>query len=165
MKRAVQSIVFFVVLATFFSVTTKAQELPLLELKDIHGRQVKLSDYKGKVLLLNFWATWCPPCRAELPDLISWQRKYRKHGLQLVGVTYPPTDLQKVRNFARRIKINYPILLGTKQTMTLFVENETLPTTIVIGRDQTIRAVIEGILLPEEFDLKVKPLLKMSDEL
>ena len=149
----------FVVIATFFSVTAKAQDLPTLELKDIHGRTFRLSDYKGKVVLLNFWATWCPPCRAEMPEMVSWQRKYRKRGLQFVGITYPPTDLTKVRTFARRIKINYPIVLGTKQTMTLFVENETLPITVVIDRNQKIREVIEGILLPEEFEQKIKPLL------
>jgi len=97
-----------------------------------------------------------------MPDLVRWQRKYRKRGLQLVGVTYPPTDLRKVRNFARRIQINYPILLGTKPTKALFSESETLPITVVIGRDQKIREVIEGILLPEEFEKKVKPLLEQS---
>ena len=149
----------FVVIATFFSVTAKAQDLPTLELKDIHGRTFRLSDYKGKVVLLNFWATWCPPCRAEMPEMVSWQRKYRKRGLQFVGITYPPTDLRKVRTFARRIKINYPIVLGTKQTMALFSETETLPITVVIDRNQKIREVIEGILLPEEFEQKIKPLL------
>ena len=161
MRRATQSVA-FVVLATFFSITAKAQELPPLKLKDIHGRQVNLSDYKGKVVLVNFWATWCPPCRAEMPDLVRWQRKYRKRGLQLVGVTYPPTHLRKVRNFVRRIQINYPILLGTKPTKALFSESETLPITVIIGRDQKIREVIEGILLPEEFEQKIKPLLEQS---
>jgi len=97
-----------------------------------------------------------------MPDLVSWQKKYGKRGLQLVGVTYPPTDLRKVSNFVRQIKVNYPIVLGTKQTMALFSETETLPMTVVIDRDQKIREVIEGILLPEELEQKIKPLLKQS---
>ena len=97
-----------------------------------------------------------------MPELVSWQKKYRKRGLQLVGVTYPPTDLRKVRNFVRRVKVNYPIVIGTKQTKVLFVESETLPITVVIDRDQKVREVIEGILLPEEFEQKIKPLLDQS---
>jgi thiol-disulfide isomerase/thioredoxin len=65
---------------------TKAPEL---RLKDLNGRTVRLSDYRGKVVLINFWATWCPPCRAEMPDLIKLQREHRKDGLQIIGITYP----------------------------------------------------------------------------
>jgi len=161
LKWAIQ-IIAFVLLATFLSVTAKAQELPTLKLEDVHGRKFNLADYKGKVVLLNFWATWCPPCRAEMPDLVSWQRKYAKRDLQVIGVTYPPSDLREVLNFVRRIKVNYPIVIGTKQTKALFSEAETLPITVVIGRDQKIREVIEGILLREEFEQKIKPLLESS---
>ena len=62
---------------------------PAFELKDIKGRIVRLSDFKGKVVLLNFWATWCAPCRAEMPDLVRLQNEYQSKGLQVVGMTYP----------------------------------------------------------------------------
>ena len=129
-----------------------------LTLKDIQGRYIRVSDYRGKVVLINFWATWCPPCRTEIPDLIKLQRDYR--GLQVIGVTYPPQKLAEVRRFVRRIKVNYPVALGTKETKLLFSSSETLPMTIVIGTDGRIRDIIEGILLPEEFEQKIKPLLK-----
>jgi thiol-disulfide isomerase/thioredoxin len=131
-----------------------------LTLKDIQGRYIRLSDYQGKVVLVNFWATWCPPCRMEIPDLIRLQREYRGRGLQVIGVTYPPQKLAEVRRFVRREKVNYPVGLGTKATKLLFTTSETLPITIVIGTDGRIRDIIEGILLPEEFEQKIKPLLK-----
>lgn len=154
-----------IVLALLWSHSASAQsptQVPALVLKDVDGRNFSLSDYKGKVVLLNFWATWCPPCRAEMPELVRWQRIYGKRGLQVVGVTYPPTDLREVRRFMRRIRVNYPIVLGTKEAKAFFDQSETLPITVIIGADQTILERIEGILLPEEFEQKIKPLLKQS---
>jgi peroxiredoxin len=138
------------------------QKAPTLTLKSIEGRSLRLGDYKGKVVLLNFWATWCPPCRAEMPDLVKMQRDYAKRGLQVIGVTYPPETMGEVRRFARSLGVNYPVALGTKATKSRFAETETLPVTIVIDRDGNIRDTIEGILLPEEFEQKIKPLLKQS---
>jgi cytochrome c biogenesis protein CcmG, thiol:disulfide interchange protein DsbE len=142
----------------------QTQKAPQLTLKDLRGRVHRLEDYKGKVVLLNFWATWCPPCRAEVPDLVRWQREYEKEGLQVIGVTYPPTDLAQVRRFVRRHKVGYPVLLGAAGTKALFAEGETLPYTVVIDREGNVRERIEGILLPEEFDEKIKPLLGRAKE-
>ncbi|HEY0322768.1 MAG TPA: TlpA disulfide reductase family protein [Pyrinomonadaceae bacterium] len=154
-----------IVLATFLVILPQAThgqdfKAPTLVLKDLRGRTVRLSDYKGKVVLLNFWATWCPPCRAEMPDLIKWQRQYRSLGLQVIGVTYPPTGTSEARRFTHGIGVNYPILLGSKETKALFDSGETLPFTVVIDREGNVRVLIEGILLDEEFEQKVKPLLK-----
>jgi thiol-disulfide isomerase/thioredoxin len=133
---------------------------PELALKDIRGRTLRLGDYRGKVVLLNFWATWCAPCRAEMPDLVKWQREYRGRGLQVIGVTYPPQELAEVRQFARSIKVNYPIVLGSEEMKAQFDQGETLPVTVVIDRKGTVRGVIQGILYPEEFEQVVKPLLQ-----
>lgn len=143
------------------SVALAQQSQPAeLTLKDINGRYIRLSDYRGKVILINFWATWCPPCRKEIPDLIKLQREYGSHGLQVIGVTYPPQKLGEVRRFVRRAKVNYPVGLGTNDTKLLFSTSEALPLTIVIGKDGAIRDIIEGILLPQEFEQKIKPLLE-----
>jgi thiol-disulfide isomerase/thioredoxin len=133
---------------------------PKLELKDVEGRALRLSDYKGKVVLLNFWATWCAPCRAEMPDLVKWQRGYKSKGLQVIGVTYPPEELAEVREFIKSIKVNYPVALGDEQTKAVFDVGETLPVTVVIDKKGLVREVIQGIIFQEEFEQKVKPLLR-----
>ncbi len=131
-------------------------------IKDLRrGRVIRLSDYKGKVVLVNFWATWCPPCRAEMPDLIKLQAEYGKRGLQIIGITYPPEKRAEVLGFTRSLKVNYPIALGTREMKMLFDKSETLPLTIVIDRQGFVRERIEGILLPEEFEEKIKPLLQL----
>jgi len=155
-----QKIILLAALLLCAPLVALGQESPAAELslKDIEGRQIRLSDYRGKVVLINFWATWCPPCRTEIPDLIRLQRE---HGdLQVIGVTYPPQTLAEVRRFVRKAKVKYPVGLGSKKMMALFSQSESLPMTILIGKDGRIKDIIEGILLPEEFEQKIKPLLK-----
>lgn len=142
----------------------QTEKAPALELRDLRGRRHSLSAYRGKVVLLNFWATWCPPCRAEVPDLVRWQREYANDGLQVIGVTYPPTNLTDLRRFVRRNRVTYPVLLGSAETKALFRGGETLPVTVVIDREGNVRDRIEGIILPEEFDEKVKPLLRQTNQ-
>jgi cytochrome c biogenesis protein CcmG/thiol:disulfide interchange protein DsbE len=157
----IRAIVFLMLLAALTAVAAgQSSNSPTLMLKDVQGRRLRLSDYKGKVVLLNFWATWCPPCRAEMPDLIKMQREYQSKGLQVIGITYPPETLREVRQFIRKLKVNYPIALGTKEMKALFDQTDTLPVTIVIDRQGNVHERIEGILLPEEFEQKVKPLLQ-----
>jgi thiol-disulfide isomerase/thioredoxin len=134
--------------------------VPKLELKDVEGRAFRLSDYRGKVVLLNFWATWCAPCRVEMPDLVKWQREYKGKGLQVIGVTYPPEELAEVRKFIKGVKVNYPVTLGDEQTKALFDKGKTLPITVVIDKKGMVREIIQGIIFPEEFEQKVKPLLR-----
>ena len=154
-------------LATLFIIVpfvgvAQTQPAPALVLKDLSGRAIRLSEYQGKVVLLNFWATWCPPCRAEMPELVRMQREYGGRGLQVIGITYPPERRARVRQFARRLKVNYPIALGTQKTKTLFDGGQDLPLTVVIDRQGFIREVIRGILLPDEFEQKIKPLLRLG---
>jgi thiol-disulfide isomerase/thioredoxin len=132
---------------------------PGFALKDLRGRSVRLDGHKGKVLLINFWATWCAPCLAEMPDLIKLQKEYGSRGLQIIGVTYPPESRARVLRLARRLKINYTILFGTDKTAADYDVGDVLPTTIVVDREGNVRARILGMLEAEEFDEKVKPLL------
>jgi thiol-disulfide isomerase/thioredoxin len=159
-------IVFAAITIAFSPVSVLRQEAkaPQFALKDLNGRIVRLSDYQGKVVLINFWATWCPPCRAEMPDLVRLQREYRKEGLQIIGITYPPERRARARRFARGLKVNYPIILGTREIKARFSSDETLPLTIVINRDGKVSEIISGILLREEFDEKIKPLLMKDKE-
>jgi hypothetical protein len=95
-----------------------------------------------------------------MPLLIKLQREYGKDGLQIIGITYPPERLTHVRKLTRRLKVNYPIVLGTHATKAALSPDETLPLTVIIDREGTIRGSIAGILLPEEFDVQIKPLLQ-----
>ena len=161
-----RSILFAAITIVFSSAGVLGQERvsPQFALKDLNGRTVQLSTYRGKVVLINFWATWCPPCRAEMPDLIRLQREYASHGLQIIGITYPPENKNRVRRFARSLKVNYPIVLGTREIRARFSSEEILPLTVVIDRDGKVNDIISGILLPEEFDEQIKPLLMKNTE-
>ncbi len=132
---------------------------PRFSLKDLNGRTVSLSDYKGKVVLLNFWATWCPPCRAEIPDLVRLGKEYQSRGLQILGMTYPEYSLRVVRRVARQLKVNYPVLLGSRELAAEYGVEEILPVTIVIDREGRVRGRILGIMDLEEFNQSVAPLL------
>lgn len=161
MKQPVASksvlIIALLLISPIFAVSqTKA---PALTLKDTTGRTFRLRAHKGKVVLINFWATWCPPCRAEIPDLIKMQQQYGSSGLQIVGITYPPEKLSAVRKFKAKLRINYPVAIGTMSTKRLFTSSETLPLTVVIDRRGNVVEIIEGILLSEEFEQKIKPLI------
>ena len=135
---------------------------PAFSLKALNGRVAKLSDYKGKVLLINLWASWCAPCRMELPELVRLQRQYKARGLQIVGVTYPDDDAASVRRMTRQLKLNYPILFGTSELLDAYQIGEVLPATVIVDRDGIIRERILGILEPEEFKNKVAPLLQTA---
>jgi thiol-disulfide isomerase/thioredoxin len=160
MKRTIIVAAALLIFTTAAHHQSSAQQAPPLTFKSIQGRVLSLSSYKGKVVLLNFWATWCPPCRAEMPDLVRLQREYGARGLQVIGITYPPQRLGEVRRFVRKLRINYPIAMGTKETKALFDDSETLPVTIVLDREGKIVERIEGILLSEEFEQKIRPLLR-----
>jgi thiol-disulfide isomerase/thioredoxin len=111
------------------------------------------------VLLINFWATWCPPCLVEMPDLVRLQKEYESSGLQIVGITCPPMIRKDVKDVVRKFKINYPILFGTDEVSEAYYATSVLPTTIIVDRDGKFRGRILGILAPEEFEQSVKPLL------
>jgi peroxiredoxin len=141
------------------------QKAPDLSLKDINGKTFRLADLRGKVVLVNFWATWCAPCRTEIPDLVNKQREYRRAGLRIIGITYPPEKLTEVLRFVRDLKINYPVAVGTKDTKQSFTSSETLPLTVIIDREGTIRGIIEGIMYTDEFEKQVKPLLGVDQSI
>jgi len=102
--------------------------------RTLDGKQIDSASLAGKVVLVNFWATWCPPCRAEIPDLVALQEKYRDQ-LQIIGVLQDESPLDEVRRFAANYKINYPIVIPTEDIERSFPHVFALPTTFVLDRE------------------------------
>ena len=130
---------------------------PEFMLSDIQGGKVSLSDFRGKVVILDFWATWCPPCKREIPDFINLQAEYGSKGLQIVGIALDEPG--KVQQFARDNGMNYPVLLGTDDIATRYGGISGIPTTFVLDRNGKIAARFEGFRPRGVFEGEVKKLL------
>ena len=129
---------------------------PDFALKNLEGDDVRLSDYKGKVVFLNFWATWCPPCRAEIPHFIDLVEKYGNDGFEVVGVDLDPRDFSKVQAFVNQQGINYTILYDTKNVQGMYGGIPSIPTTFVINRDGKVVEQIVGSRPKNEFESLIK---------
>jgi thiol-disulfide isomerase/thioredoxin len=118
---------------------------PALETRDIDGRDVSLAALPGKVVLINFWATWCGPCRAEIPDLVKLQEKYRD-GLQIIGISQDEAPVDVVRRFAAEHHVNYPVVMSTPEIEKLFPGISALPTSFIIDRESRVVQKHVGML-------------------
>ena len=136
------------------------QRAPAWELKDVDGKTVKLSDFAGKVIVLDFWATWCGPCRAEIPGFIALQKKYAGKGLVVIGVAMDEEGAAVVAPFIRQMGISYPIVLGTPEMAARYGDVEALPTTFIINRAGQIAAGHEGLTDGATFESEIRLLLK-----
>lgn len=125
--------------------------------QDLDGRAVSPEQWRGKVTLVNFWATWCPPCRAEIPELIALQDKYRDQ-LQIIGVSQDEGPVESVRQFVAEHKINYVVVMATPELQKSFPGVFGLPTTFLLDRDARIAQKHIGILNPTLTDDEVRAL-------
>jgi peroxiredoxin len=129
---------------------------PDFALEDLDGDVVRLSDHKGKVVFLNFWATWCPPCRAEIPYFIDLVEKYGDDGFEVVGIALDPHDFSKVQTFVDQQGINYTILYDTKNVQGMYGGIQSIPTTFVINRDGKVVEQIVGSRPKNVFESTIK---------
>ena len=142
----------------------RGKAAPDFELRDlISGQKVKLSDYKGKAVVLNFWATWCPPCKEEIPWFVDLQKQYGSEGLAILSLdTDDDASEQDVVAFAQKMGINYPVMRGSDEVESLYGGVDGLPTTFYIGRDGRVLNRVEGLHSHYEIESSIKEALAQS---
>jgi peroxiredoxin len=138
----------------------KGRRAPDFTLKDIRGKDVRLTDYKGKVVLVNFWATWCGPCKYEIPMFVDLQQRYGNQGLAFLGISVDD-PLDALTPFVNQYKMNYPVLigLGREDVQEAYGPMFGIPVTVVVGRDGTICTRYFGLRSKERFEQDIKALL------
>jgi peroxiredoxin len=129
-----------------------------LTVKDMNGASVRLADYKGQVIVLNFWATWCGPCQAEIPELVRTYAEYRKQGVVVLGVSIDDTP-ETLRAYAPQKKMTYPVLLMQDDVDQAYGPIFGVPITFFIGRDGMISRKHCGPVTREQVDQEIKALL------
>ena len=139
--------------------TVAGVQAPEFSLVDISGNRVSFSRFLGKPTVINFFATWCPPCREEIPGFVEVHRKYRDQGFELVGISLDTDTRGNLPGFITSHRIEYRILFGDLTTTRAYGGVSTIPTTFFIGKDGTIRYVHVGYIDQEAFDREVRKLL------
>ena len=133
----------------------KGKEAPDFALQDLQGKQVKLSDFRGKAVLLNFWATWCGPCKIEMPWFVELQKQYGPQGLEIVGVALDDSSRDEIQKFAKEMGVNYTILQGQDAVGDAYGAIG-LPTTYYIDRNGKIIDSASGLVSRSEIEDNVK---------
>jgi len=125
---------------------------PDFVLTDLNGQTLQLSDLQGKVVLLNFWATWCAPCEAEMPTLEDRYKTFSGNGFQVLGVNADDEKIETIQGFLERVPVSFPILLDPGLTVSDLYRVRGLPTTYLIDREGVVRAVQAGYLSDGQLD-------------
>jgi peroxiredoxin len=139
--------------------SSQLKAAPDFTLKDANGSSVKLSDYRGKVVLLNFWATWCVPCKIEIPWFMEFEQQYKNKGFAVLGVAMDDDDWAAVKPYMAAKKMNYRVVMGSDSVATEYGGIEALPTTFVINQDGRIVASHIGLINKDDYLKEIQGLL------
>jgi len=158
---------FFIISLSFLGCETKADtkevEAPDFTLEDLSGKNITLSQYRGSVVILDFWATWCMPCRMSIPELVKLQEDYRDKGLVVLGISVDSADTKNsyVSDFSDKLKINYPILRVDEKTTRKYFGNSdfSIPTMFIINREGMVVDMHSGYS-PGALEKSLKQILK-----
>ncbi len=140
-----------------------AKSAPSFTLQDLNGKQVSLSDFKGKVVILDFWATWCPPCVKEIPHFIELYQQYKDQGFAIIGISVDSGGVSVVKSFARKYQVNYPILMTDGRVDKAYGGIPSIPTTFVIDSAGNIRQKYIGYREKAVFEADIKALLAEAE--
>lgn len=132
---------------------------PPFTLRDADGRNVSLSDYKGKVVLLNFWATWCGPCKIEIPWFVEFEQKYKDRGFAVLGIAMDDEGWEVVKPYLTKTKVNYRILVGNDKIAADYGGVDSLPTSFVIDKTGQIAGTHVGLVSKSEYENQIVQLL------
>ena len=132
---------------------------PNFTLSDSKGASVRLSDYKGKVVLLDFWATWCHGCKTEIPWYMEFQNKYKDKGLSVIGVSMDDDGWKSVKPFIEANKMNYEVVIGNESLAKLYAV-DALPVTLLIDREGNIAVSHAGMVDKSAFENEIRDLLQ-----
>ena len=174
MPKILKNCTYFIILLCCFATSVIAKpaqksraianawELPPLILNDLNSKEHNLYDWQGKVIMLNFWATWCRPCQIEIPDFIRYQTQFNSKGLQVIGIGLD--DVKKLQNYVRSVGINYPILQADPELQYSLLKQwgnpfGVLPFTVIIAKDGHLVFMQQGLFRQQAFDRYVRPLL------
>ena len=139
----------------------RGKRAPEFSLRTVDGKKVSLADYKGKAVLINFWATWCAPCKIEMPWLVSLRTQYAPQGFEILGVNEDDagTPRAKLAKFGQEQGLNYPLLVGDDAMSRKYGGGEVLPTSYFVGRDGKIIAETAGLVSKSEVEASIKKAL------
>ncbi|MBI2815919.1 MAG: TlpA family protein disulfide reductase [Acidobacteria bacterium] len=137
----------------------RGKPAPNFELPDLKGSKGSAADFKNKVLLVNFWATWCAPCIVEIPWFVEFQQKYGPQGLQVIGISLDETGSKDVQLFVEKYKMAYPVLMGDESTAELFGGILGLPTTFIVDRDGKYYSMHRGLVNREALEEELQTVL------
>jgi thiol-disulfide isomerase/thioredoxin len=143
-------------------ILSKTTPAPNFTLESLDGQNMKLSDFRGKAVLLNFWATWCAPCKIEMPWFVDFQKEYGQQGLQIVGVAMDDSSKEDIAKFAKDMGVNYPVLLGKEAVGDEYGGVPALPESFFIGRDGKIVDKIIGLKGKGEIEDSIKKALNTT---
>jgi cytochrome c biogenesis protein CcmG/thiol:disulfide interchange protein DsbE len=132
---------------------------PDWSLPDLAGKTVKLSDFKGKVVILNFWATWCPPCLAELPDFIAIQKEYQDKGVVVIGLSVDSIQPSQVAAFVKQKGINYPVVMCTEEVAEAYAPDGIIPATFIVDQGGKVVASHSGMVTNDYLEGYLKQLV------
>lgn len=132
---------------------------PAWVLKDLSGGTTSSAEFRGKVMVLNFWADWCAPCRAEIPGFVALQEKFAERGLVVVGVSVGGTTTTALARFVREARINYPVLIADDKMQAAFGGARPIPMTFIIDREGGIVVRHTGFMPAERLEMEIVPLI------